>query len=227
MPHPGRHHRRRTPRQTREAASFWLVVVLIAVMVAFLSYRVGRDWLGKRMAGLATSTGAPRIIAQSTDGSSSDPDAGAEAKAPKKAEVSLDDREPTEGERRKLADQGDLDEPQDGAEVNARDGDDAAGADDQAAKTGDEPDPDSADAGSGGGKFVVTAGSFADRANAERTMRTLSERGYQPSLQTVRRDGKTYQRVNVATVDSRGEADDLKAELDAEGLDAAVSPVRR
>jgi cell division septation protein DedD len=225
----------RPPRQgyasPRESLAFWLVVLLIATVVGLLSYRVGRDWLGKRMAGLATSGGAPRIIAQSSSDLDPDAQAEAEAKAPKKAEASLEDREPTEGEKRQLEADGSLEEPQDGAQANARaadaadGGEPAAAADgEKAADTGD--DLSDAERPRGGGKLVVVAGSYADRANAERVMRKLADRGYQPYLETVRKGGKAYQRVNVATVESRSEAEDLQAELAGEGVEASISTAR-
>jgi cell division protein FtsN len=232
----------RRPRQERGRArgtlSFWLVVLLVATAVGFLSYRVGRDWLGKRMAGLATKGGAPRIIAQSTEDPAADAQEDAEAKAPKKAETSLEDREPTEGERRRLEEKGSLDEPQDGAETHALEGKSEAhpDEDDKAAETTASSDEEkAADTGEdlsgsekprGGGKFVVVAGSYGDRANAEKVVRKLAGRGYQPYLETVHKGGKTYQRVNVAAVGSRNEAEDLQAELAGEGVEASISTAR-
>jgi cell division protein FtsN len=222
---------RQGPGSARESLTFWLVVLLIATAVGFLSYRVGRDWLGKRMAGLATSGGAPRIIAQSTSDPAAEAQVEAEAKAPKKAETSLEDREPTEGEKRRLADEGSLSEPQDGAQTNARDAESDA-ADKPAADSGDAKAADTGDELAdaekprGGGKFVVVAGAYADRANAERVVRKLADRGYQPYMETVRKGGKAYQRVNVAAVDSRNEAEDLQAELAGEGVEASISTAR-
>jgi cell division protein FtsN len=76
---------------------------------------------------------------------------------------------------------------------------------------------------SSGARFVVRAGSFAERGNAERLAAKLRARGYQPYISRITKDGRPYLRVNVASYRARDEAVKLRDELRAGGHSADVA----
>lgn len=212
--------RRREPSGLAESVTFWSVVIFIAAIVAFLSFRVGRDWLGKRLGTLDMSPGAPRIVAQAD----MDPENAArieqEARAPEKAEARIEERDPSYAETLRIQREDDLAEPQDGASLNTRADDEGdPGADSKPPP--DEPKPASKPQGRSGG-FTVTAGAFSSAENASRTLSQLTAMGYKPYIEKIERNGKTLHRVNVAVVKSRGEAEQLKEEVAAAGINAGL-----
>jgi cell division protein FtsN len=74
------------------------------------------------------------------------------------------------------------------------------------------------------GRYVVRAGSFRDRANAERVRQELRAQGYSPYLSTVVKDNVEYTRVNVGSYDEKDEALKVRGELRGEGYsDAGVA----
>lgn len=207
--------RRRTPTAGMRTFRFWLAVVAVCAVASLASYRVGRDWLGKRLADVKLGQGAPQILAQGTTNAESG--GTKEANAPDKAQVTMEERQPTSIEVRRAKEGGDVTEPQDGAELNLRK---------------DEvkpPDDDQAVLDQGGGdtdrrRFVVTAGSYEEEANASRVVARLAAKGYKPQVETVTRDGQTLRRVTVAVVQGKSEAEDLQTELAAEGVEADIAP---
>ena len=234
------------PGPVREALTFWLIVIVLSAAAGVVSFRVGRDWLGKRLAGVEVSGSAPRIVAQSRVDPEEAARTEAESRAPAKPVVTVEDREPTAQERRKAQGKDPSDpfnEPQDGAQANQdpKRGKPPDDAQDEARQDKPKQDegkaaraakPDVAakpDAGhepreSARGKYVVTAGSYADSENAAKVMARLSAKGYSPYVETIKRNGKTLRRVNVAVVKGREKAQDLRDELAGSGLDAGVSP---
>jgi cell division septation protein DedD len=76
----------------------------------------------------------------------------------------------------------------------------------------------------GDGRYVVRAGSFAKRDNAERTVQELRAKGYSPYLTSVVKDGVEYTRVNVGSYQKRAEALKLRGELRGDGYtDASIA----
>ncbi len=225
---------RKAPGPLREGFSFALIVLVLALAAAGISFRVGRDWLGKRLPDVQTASGAPRIVAQSRTDPEEATRSAAEAKAPEKAVVSVEDRDPTPSERRE-AEQGHPTSEQSGPDTS-QDGDTQPKADKKAAKdktdqsaTSSDSAKSSSDAASDSGdstkgKYVVTAGSYSDPARAAKVMAKLKAKGYSPYIEEIHRDGKTFRRVNVAQVSGRDKAQDLADEVSGEGLDASVKP---
>lgn len=203
-------------KKTRETLSFWLIVLIIAGLFGFLSYRLGRDWLGKQLGPLEIESGAPRIIAQSDQNETQQEIPDARDKAPDKAKVSVDAREPSEVEKRTIQQKSIDGEPQDGAELNAQHYEEST-------SKPDEEDVVNESKKSGSGKFNVSAGSFEKAENARKQATKLEKKGYTPFIETVTTNGKVYNRVSVATVESRSEANELRDTLQAEGFDAQVS----
>ena len=215
--------RRRKPRPIADALKFWAVVLIVGALVAFSSFKVGRDWLGKRLGSVDMEPGAPRIVAHTRG----DPEETArleqEAKAPAEPVVRLEDREPTAPERRKILEEQALREPQDGAQLHAAEAEPAPQPPRERSAPGAETETVT---GPGEGRWVVTAGSYSDPENASRAVARLAARGHRPYTETVIISGREMMRVNVAVVGSRAQAEELRDELLSEGITARVAPAQ-
>lgn len=198
----------------RQSLAFWGVVLFVCVVAGLVSFKFGRDWLGKRLADVEMTPGAPRIVAQSNSQSEAAVRADAEAKAPEKAEVALEDREPTAAEKRDREEQRALGEPQDGAQANQRAAEGAAGSDTGVSSEDTE------------GRFLVTAGAYPDEANASKIVATLAARGHTPEIERITRGGREFYRVNVAVMRGRSNAEGLRDELTSVGIPAQVTRAR-
>jgi len=197
---------------------FWTVVAVLCAIVGTGMYYFGRDYVGRHLHEMEVEHRAPEIRPQPGAPALAD-DVDTSANPPVEPLVTVREREPTSREERRA--RRELEEPQDGAQLNAAreaeaEDDDTGEQPDEAA----EPERDQERAGEGG--FVVVAGSFADEANAERQVQRLAERGYQPFITTQVRDGITYRRVNVGMFESREEAENVREKLSSQGFDAAV-----
>lgn len=201
-----------------ESLKFWTVVAVLCVIVGSAAYFFGRDYVGEHLHEMEVQQSAPTIQPQpgarpvaAGEDTSSDP--------PVEPMVSVREREPSSREERRA--RRELEEPQDGAQLNAalaaeEDDEEIDDAPEDAGQTEDETSSED-DEG-----YAVVAGSFADDANAQQQIQRLAERGYQPFITTYERDGITYRRVNVGTFSTREEADGVEEELSSEGFDAAV-----
>jgi len=221
-----RSSRRRKPNPVRDSLVFWSLVLFLAAGVAVAGFVMGRDWLGRRMASVDMTPGAPRMLP--TD---EDPSAGRGAKAqnaPAKAEAKIEEREPDAAELRKI-DAGRDSGPQDGAELH-HEGDEAdeskpapsrAEADDGGSS--DEPDrPRRGRPRHSKGRFVVTAGAYSTAANAQRAVAKLKDAGYSPAVELAEVNGREVRRVVVEATDSRSEAEELREQLEQEGIRAGI-----
>lgn len=213
-------------RRLLAGLKFWLIVGVICAVVGAIAFLFGRDYVGSHLHEMEVTQRAPQIqprggeaAAPGTEDSSDNP--------PMKPVITVSEREPTAREERTA--RRELAQPQDGAQLNAArrsgqergsDADDAEDADEAPAEGRAEDERAAAPERSG--KFVVTAGAFADQVNAERQVQRLAERGYQPFITTIERDGATYRRVNVGVFDSRDQAERLTEQLRSQGFDAAV-----
>jgi cell division protein FtsN len=197
---------------------FWLIVFAVCGIASLASYRVGRDWLGKRLADVKMGQGAPQILAQGGV-NAEDGTPGDETKAPDKAQVTVEERQPTTVEVQRAKEGGDVTEPQDGAELNTQKDQVKAPDDDQSLV-----DQGNGDDGTDRKRYLVTAGSYEDEANASRIVARLASKGYKPQVETVTRNGKAVRRVTVAVVQGKAEAEDLQTELAAEGVEAEITP---
>jgi len=209
--------RPKRPSPVAQSLAFWTVVLVISGVVAVISFRVGRDWLGKRVGAVEMNPGAPRIIAEGGD-TSATTQSDSETPAPKAAQVSIEDREPSEAEKRRIEREQIESEPQDGAQLHTMDSADDAGPETE--QTGAEQAPT---LGEGQAQtFTVTAGAFADAENATKTVARLAAQGYTPYTETITREGRTLHRVNVAVVSGRAKAEQLRDVLAGDGVDAAI-----
>lgn len=200
-----------------ESLKFWTVVAVLCALVGTGMFYFGRDYVGKHLHEMEVEQRAPEIKPQ-TGVPTLAADDDASANPPVQAVVTVREREPTAREERRARQE--LEEPQDGAQLNAaaaQDDDEAQDADSGAA---DAPDRDEATSESDG--YLVAAGSFADQENAERQVQRLAERGYHPFITTQNRDGITYRRVNVGSFDTREEAETVRERLSSQGFEAAV-----
>ncbi len=216
--------RPRRPKRTsalREGLAFWSIVIVVSAVAALIAFRVGRDWLGKRLGSVDMSPQAPRIVAQTRTDSDEATRAEQEAKAPEKAAVNVEEREPSAAERRDVERGEAAGEPQDGAQLHGREGDESAG---KAAAT-DDTEAGADDSGEGG-RWIVTTGSYADKGNATRAVARLAARGYKPTTETFERDGREHTRVIVAVMRERRRAEELCDELVNAGQPARIMPAR-
>lgn len=86
------------------------------------------------------------------------------------------------------------------------------------------PDPTPGKPVPSGAFFRVVAGSYSERANAERTQDNLKASGYDSFLDpVVAKDGKTYLRVIVGSFKERKYADERMNKLIADGYQAFVA----
>ncbi|MFO8080543.1 MAG: SPOR domain-containing protein [Armatimonadota bacterium] len=205
------------------SVKFWAVVAVLCAIVGTASYHFGRDYVGGHLHEMEVQQRAPEIKPQSGVRSPDDRD-DTRSNPPVEAVVSVREREPTSREERRA--RRELEEPQDGAQLNAAEAAEAAADEEEADETETPASTDSEageeqSAGREGG-YVVAAGAFADEANAKRQVQHLAEQGYQPFITTQERDGITYRRVNVGTFASREEAEGVQEKLTSEGFDAAV-----
>lgn len=75
-----------------------------------------------------------------------------------------------------------------------------------------------------GAFFRVVAGSYFERANAEKAQAALKEKGYDSFLDAVvAKDGKTYLRVIVGSFKDRANADERMNKMIADGFNAFVA----
>jgi len=201
----------------KESLRFWTVVAVVCGLVFFGGYVFGKEWLGARLHEVEVSQGAPEISPEASLTEASEDES---PEPPDKPVVVMEEREPSGRERREAEREVAAHEPQDGAQLHAvQQEQEKPPAEEAEERPASEP---TGPATTGG--FVVTAGSFADEGNARRVVRELSARGYQPYLTTVRTEGMTFRRVNVAVYARRADAEELQAKLTAEGYESAVWP---
>jgi cell division protein FtsN len=232
-----------------EALGFWLVTLLICGIAGLASYKFGRDWIGDRLGGevkpiLTTQELAHRVGAAAQDEPPTDspPSATPAEPPPQKAVVDITPVAPTvedrqqlrlEGHRQGAASRDDSasagkPDSTDTEKPGASGGDSASQPDvpDTAAQQAHQKEPSAPAtpaAEESAGRYTVRAGSFADRANADRLIAKLRAQGYQPFVSRVVKDGREYNRVNVATVAGKEDALKLRSELRSAGYAADIS----
>jgi len=227
-----------------EALLFWAITLVICAGAGYGSYRYGRGWIGDRLGNdvksvLTSDQLASRVTPEAFDRSPADQGSDAPDEPPKEAVVDVKVASLDDGDKAKLeaeragAKAAEPDETGD-ADRPSRESTEAKDEDDADSRS--EPDPErpartegreraSRDEGEeSAGRYVVRAGSFRDRANAERVRQELRAQGYSPYLTTVVKDNVEYTRVNVGSYDDKEEALKVRGELRGEGYsDAGVS----
>ncbi len=204
----------RKEQESRQTIAFWLMVLLICAIAGVLSYQLGKNWVGRRLAEVDLQAGArpePPGESPTTEMPPGEP----EEEAPLRPVVEIEEREPT-GSERLLSQPGQEDEltaegPQDGAELHTSESE-ANGDDSEQPSTGE-------------GEWVVTAGSFTEEDNARRQVQKLEQRGYSPFITQIKHEGITYHRVNVRTFSKREDAEELAQQVREDGFVAGL--VRR
>lgn len=187
----------------RETLAFWMIVLLICAIAGVLSYQAGRNWVGRHLAEVDLHEERGTAVTVDEPGTELAPVAE-EGRAPLQAVVEVEEREASEGEQaemklREVQERAEEYGPQDGAELHAAEGDEAAAGDESSAP--------------GSGEWVVTAGSFAQAENANRQVERLKAKGYTPLITEITREGRTYHRVNAGTFANRAEAEALVQKL--------------
>ncbi len=201
----------RKDQQSRQTVAFWLMVVLICAIAGVLSYQVGKNWVGRRLAEVDLEAGArpePPGEIPAADVPYGEP----EEPAPLRPVVEIEEREPTgsEGLFTQPGQEGEqtVEGPQDGAELHT--------SESEASGDGSEQ-PSTAE-----GEWVVTAGSFTEEANARRQAQKLERRGYSPFITQIENRGIIYHRVNVRTFSKRDDAEELAQKVREDGFVAAL-----
>ncbi len=200
---------------------FWATVGVICALVGIVGFVIGRNYVGAHLHRMEVESRAPEIRPQTSQAPLPETEDAADS-PPIEPVITLGEREPTSREQRRALRE--LTEPQDGAQLHATRT--PQGREDREASA-DEADSDDEDSTAEAAperreSYVVTAGAFADRTNAERQMERLSERGHDTNLISAESDGITYNRVQVGAFDSRAEADALVEQLKLQGFDATV-----
>jgi len=201
----------RKEQQSRQTIAFWLMVLLICAIAGVLSYQVGKNWVGRRLAEVDLEAGArPKPASEAPTGEV--PSGEQEKQAPLRPVVEIEEREPT-GSEGLLSQPGQEGEqvaegPQDGAELHT--------SDPEASGDGSEQ-PSIAE-----GEWVVTAGSFTEESNARRQAEKLEQRGYSPFITQIKNEGVTYHRVNVRTFSKRDDAEELAQKVREDGFVAGI-----
>jgi len=199
-----------------EGLRFWAVVMVICAVVGLAFYAIGRRYVGSHLHEMKVQQGAPEITPMDDSNTQA---AQQSAEPPEKAVVTMQEREPTPRERREAEQELSNEGPQDGAELHSAEA--AAPGNQTTASSHGEESPEGG-AGSAAGEFVVSAGSFANSENASDLVTRLAGMGYHPYVTHIDRDGVSYSRVNVASFQSRDEANKLADKLRSSGLDARV-----
>ena len=177
-----------------ESLKFWTVVAVLCAIVGSGMYYFGRDYVGRHLHEMEVEHRAPEIRPQPGAPALAD-DVDTSANPPVEPLVTVREREPTSREERRA--RRELEEPQDGAQLNA-----AREAEAEDGDTGEQPDGTPSPSAGSSGPARAASLSWPDRSPMKRTPRggaRLAERGYQPFITTQERDGITYRRVNVHT----------------------------
>jgi cell division protein FtsN len=187
-------------REGREAASFWLITLVLCLVAGLVSYGLGRNWVGRQLGEAITSQRVE--IKQQEQANALGNSVTEGAPPPSQAQVDMTPRPATEGEK---------------ADLTAESAAAAAGA------AAEQPAASGADATAGTTGWQVTAGSFTTAASAEKVRRSLEKRGFQAQVVQVQQRGATYNRVIVGVWSDQAEAEKVRAELSAAGFVAGVS----
>jgi cell division septation protein DedD len=229
-----------------EALLFWTITLVVCAAAGYGSYRYGRNWIGDRLGTdvksvLTSDQLASKVTSEAFDRPGTDQESDAAEEPPKEAVVEVTAAAVDAGDKSKLEAEAaggasaakepdEADTPADDtADTPAADRDEPAASDaNKPADTEPKARPAAASRASadegGDGRYVVRAGSFSKRDNAERTVQELRAKGYSPYLTTVVKDGVEYTRVNVGSYEKRDEALKLRGELRGEGYtDASLA----
>ncbi|HCU38580.1 MAG TPA: hypothetical protein DGT21_25125 [Armatimonadetes bacterium] len=228
---------------------FWVKVLVLCAVLGAGSFYIGRNYLGSMLSETDIREGAPRLNAQAPGTEQST--GSSETTGPAKAEVRIEERQPSDLEAQRARDtvggRGDADSPglSDGrASDGGSDGSDATGAEAGASATEsgrDSATTSAADSASTGraasgdqaasreptetsddGQYVVTAGSFVSAENSQKLLEELEAKGYQPYISKTTIGDKTYRRVNIGAFSSQRDAGKLADELRNSGYEASV-----
>jgi len=227
-----------------EALLFWAITLVICVGAGYGSYRYGRSWIGDRLGSdvksvLTSDQLVNSVSSKALENTDSETEGDAVEVPPKEAVVEVKPVSLTSDDKAKL------DSGKSGAASSAKEADKPADSDEAQSETPDtasdeapaasrptverhsapsDRKPRVAAESDEGGRFVVRAGSFKRRDNAERVAEQLRAKGYKPYLTTVLKDGDEYTRVNVGSYGDRDDALRVRGELRGEGFsDASVA----
>jgi len=229
-----------------EALLFWAITLVVCAGAGYGSYRYGRSWIGDRLGSdvksvLTSDQLSTKVTSEALDRPGSDVESDAAEEPPKEAVVEVkavtvgaDDKEKLETERAEGKSAIEPDEParEEGAEdapSRTEERSEARTKSERETETRPEREPRGPSASrtestAAGGRYVVRAGAFAKRANAESVAKELRAKGYSPYLTTVVKDNVEYTRVNVGSYDDRDDALKLRGELRGEGYsDSSVA----
>jgi cell division protein FtsN len=212
----------------KESLRYWAVVAVVCGVVGLGGYAFGKGWLGARLHEMELSAGAPEISADVSVREAMATGAS-EDSPPAEPVIEVQEREPSGRERREAERELAAQEPQDGAELHAREAEREQPEREQERPAEAEAQPpaeprETSTSASETERYVVTAGAYADERNARSVMRGLASQGYHPYATTIVKDGLTFQRVNVAVFGTREQAEKLAGALQAQGFAAAVRP---
>ena len=192
-------------RLTRETIQFWAIALLLSLLAALGGFVLGRDWVGKQLAGALARDDAGVNVQQPASAEAA-PGPLTPAQPPAEVKVEIEPRVPTPAEQLELT------------QKTLQEAADAVAASDTSPAETTEPAPAPPTEG-----YLVTAGSYVTPANAERVKGELERRGYQPHISQVKVRERTYYRVVVGAYGDREEAEQVAGKIQAAGFAGGVS----
>lgn len=212
----------------RRDLGFLLAVLVVAGLAGLLSFHVGRDWLGKNLADVNLRPGAPQIVVHGLPSEARGTRGDPSVSAPAEAVVNIEEREPTPAEVRRVQEEeasGGMEPRQTKSLSEADSAPSDESMDSESDRAGDRHRDTTAQERRTG-RFTVTAGSFAEKENADRVRDRLIAAGYKPRVREVDIGSEVLHRVDVATLEGRTQAEELKDELARDGIRAGIIPAR-
>jgi cell division septation protein DedD len=192
------------PRSGASSLTAWIITLLLALIAGLTSYQLGRDWLGPTL----------RQIVPGEEASSPAPlERPAEERLaeteeiPDEAVIETYPREPTVVEQQGL--ESDLAQSAAESQVEIP----------EAARTAEASNDSAA---SGPQAYIVVAGSFSSRENAQRRVDELVELGHHPFTEPHEIDGQTRFRVVVGLFGDKQDAEEVSQALEQEQIESIV-----
>lgn len=220
---------RRLSEWTRtEGFAFAAATAVLALASGLGAFVAGRVWIDRYISEHERS-GPVSTLPEPSGGSAG----GGPTPAKLSPRVVIREREPTEAERRTLAEENSQPVPEETAapspsEEAAAQPAGAAGVSGDSrndTEAGDTASPASSDvqpSPRGASSWTATAGSYREPRNAEQVAETLGAQGFDVEIEPVTVRGQTFYRVRAGTFGAKAEAEDAARRIQAAGYPSQV-----
>jgi len=211
-----------------EGFAFAATTAILALLIGLGAFFAGRLWIGRYIAE-HERTAPTQTLPQPSEAAATQP-----TPATLSPRVVIREREPTEAERRAIAEETGQ-PPAEQTETGSAEGtvpevpassaaapeaSPSAGAS-ETVRSGASADASSPSSGSAG-SWTATAGSYRDRRNAEQVVANLQAQGLEADIQAVTVRGQTFYRVRAGTFASKGDAEAAARKVEAAGYPSQV-----